>query len=423
MLGAGYLTLRPVPATAAGGPCGPAATTLTAVAARTASAIRAVALAYVVIQVIIWHAFYAADPWRLAGPALAAASMGTVLAALRWHRAGSRLVIADSAVQVILALGLTWCLPPAMHGDSSSWLYVALASQVPVPAWFAPTRISAPLVIVTAAAYWAGAARGPAASSPAASAAMLAGLYLIAWWGLRMMSRRAITADASLARADAEAREQFVALSRSTERREHERLLHDTVLNTLTALARHSGGATDVVLARCRHDVALMESMLGEASDLHDPARQGDGGLSACLDAVASELRACGLIVYLSHERDLPDGGDPLPPIPARVAVAMARAVREALTNVAAHAGTGQAWVRVSLIGHPPGTVQVTVRDAGTGFDPASVDPDRLGLRRSIVERAADWGGRAAISSAPGEGTVISLYWPASAPDEAAAPW
>ena len=166
-----------------------------------------------------------------------------------------------------------------------------------------------------------------------------------------------------------------------------------------------------------------MESMLGEASDLHDPAGQGDGGLSGCLDAVVSEWRARGLTVYLSQERELPGGGDQLPPIPATVAVAMARAVREALTNVATHAGTGQAWVRVSLIGHPPGTVQVTVRDAGAGFDPAGVDPDRLGLRRSILERAADWGGRAAISSAPGEGTVISLYWPASGPDEVAAPW
>ncbi|HEU5418827.1 MAG TPA: hypothetical protein VFV41_14150 [Streptosporangiaceae bacterium] len=69
MLAAGYLTLRPVPATSASGPAGPAATTLTAVAARTASAIRCVALSYIVVQAIIWHSFYAADPRRLAGPA------------------------------------------------------------------------------------------------------------------------------------------------------------------------------------------------------------------------------------------------------------------------------------------------------------------------------------------------------------------
>jgi signal transduction histidine kinase len=57
----------------------------------------------------------------------------------------------------------------------------------------------------------------------------------------------------------------------------------------------------------------------------------------------------------------------------------------------------------------------VTVRDAGTGFDPARLDPARLGVRRSIAERLADWGGRASIWSAPGDGTVVCVCWPASA--------
>jgi signal transduction histidine kinase len=423
MLAAGYLTLRPVPATCASGPAGPAATTLTAVAARTASAISCVALAYIAVQVIIWHSFYAAEPRRLAGPALAAAGIGMALTGLRWPRAGWRLAVADSAVLVTLALGLTWCLPPQMHGDSASWLYVALASQVPVTAWFAPTAVSAPLLLATGGAYWAGAARLPAASSPAASAAMLAGLYLLAWWGLRMMSRRAISADAGLARADSAARAQFIALSRSTERREHERLLHDTVLNTLTALARQEGGGTDLVLARCRHDVALMEAMLGDAADLDDLARPGDAGLLAGLTAVAAEMRARGLTVHLDGGAARPENGDPLPLLPGTVAVAMARAVREALANVAGHAGTGEAWVRVSLVGHRPGTLQVTIRDEGAGFDPASVSPDRLGLRRSVLERAADWGGRASVSSAPGAGTIISLYWPAAPAGETGPQW
>jgi hypothetical protein len=58
----------------------------------------------------------------------------------------------------------------------------------------------------------------------------------------------------------------------------------------------------------------------------------------------------------------------------------------------------------------------VTVRDAGAGFDPARVDPARLGLRSSITERIADWGGLASIQSAPGQGTVVSLCWPGPAP-------
>ena len=106
--------------------------------------------------------------------------------------------------------------------------------------------------------------------------------------------------------------------------------------------------------------------------------------------------------------------------MPVPVAVAMAHAVREALANVASHAGTAEAWVEVSLAapggqGGESDGVCVTVRDTGLGFDPASVDPARLGLRRSIIERVADWGGQASIQSRPGQGTVVSLRWPATA--------
>jgi hypothetical protein len=107
--------------------------------------------------------------------------------------------------------------------------------------------------------------------------------------------------------------------------------------------------------------------------------------------------------------------------VPAQVAWAITHAAGEALANVAAHAGTGEAWVAVDLTAleaagrAQPGRLQVSVRDNGAGFDPARIDPARLGLRRSIVERAADWGAQASVRSAPGEGTVVSLCWTAPA--------
>jgi signal transduction histidine kinase len=103
-----------------------------------------------------------------------------------------------------------------------------------------------------------------------------------------------------------------------------------------------------------------------------------------------------------------------VPDVPAPVVAAIANALREALSNVAAHAGTGEAWVEVSL--QAPGRLQVTVRDLGAGFDPADIDRTRLGLRRSIAERMADCGGQASIWSAPGQGTVASLSWPGPDP-------
>jgi signal transduction histidine kinase len=430
------------------------------VAARTAGVIRCIALGYIVVQVAIWHSFFTAVPWRLAGPAAAAVCCAAVIAYLWRRRPGWRMACADTGVQVVLALAAGPCVPPAMRGDTSNWLYIAMASQLLVPAWFAPTGVLAPLALASGMAYWAGAVMvpaGPVENSPAASGVMLLAVAAVAWAGLRLIYRRAAAADIALARADRDSRAQYVALSRSTERREHERLLHDTVLNTLTALARPGGDSAQAV-ARCRTDVALMEYMLGEACDLDGaPARGPYGGLLVGIEAVTSEMRARGLTVHLDITSRIPaahpdviglahavqpdvasrapalagsaaQGGDPLaadqvPAVPVPVAAAMVHAVREALANVARHAGTGEAWVAVWLDAPPAdepvtgqrGGAEVIVRDEGAGFDPGLVEPGRLGLRRSIIERVADWGGQASVTSAPGEGTVVSLRWTWSA--------
>jgi signal transduction histidine kinase len=445
-----YLAPRPAAGAAPGmaGLAGPAGTvpagaamaTLMAVAARTAWTIRAIALGYIVVQVLIWHSFFAARPERLAGPAVAVLAAAAVVARLRWSRPGWRLAALDTAVVAALALGAWWCVPPMMQGDTSSWLYIAVVSQLVVPAWFAPAAVFVPLTLVSAAAFWAGTVRAapvlPGAASPAAAAANVLATAVVARCALWLLSRRARAADTALARADAESRAEFVALSQTTERREHERLLHDTVLNTLTALGRApavrpsgllaAGAPEPAVLdpvaaaARCQHDVALIEHALGVAGDESPPS-----GLLAAIAAVAAEMRSRGLTVHAGAS----PADAPIPEVPGAVSTALAYAVREALANVAAHAGTAEAWVEVGPVAGPaagPAGVQVAVRDHGTGFDIAAVDPARLGLRRSIVERVADWGGQAAVRSAPGVGTVVILRWlppaPASGPAAASGP-
>jgi signal transduction histidine kinase len=379
-----------------------------------------------------------------------------------WRRSapGWRLATLDTLVVAALALGAWWCVPPAMQGDTSSWLYIAVVSQMIVPAWFAPTAVLIPLAALSAGAFWAGAARAaPAhlgASSPAAGAANVLATAAAAWCALALLRRRARAADTALAQADAQSRAEYVELTLSTERREHERLLHDTVLNTLTALGRGSGGlgggglAADldqVAAARCQHDVTLIEHALGVAGDAAGPA---GGDLLIAVQAVAAEMRARGLIVHVRGADDASPGpaspgpASPGPAVPGPssvagpavlagpglrvpdpVATALAFAVREALAHVARHAGTAEAWMAVSPVleagsGRPG--VEVTVRDRGAGFDPAQVDPTRLGLRRSILERVSDWGGQATIQSAPGAGTVVTVTWRASADPALAGP-
>jgi signal transduction histidine kinase len=57
-----------------------------------------------------------------------------------------------------------------------------------------------------------------------------------------------------------------------------------------------------------------------------------------------------------------------------------------------------------------PADISVFVRDRGVGFDLASVPDDRLGIRRSIIERMERHGGSAVVRSEPGTGTQVELH-------------
>lgn len=104
--------------------------------------------------------------------------------------------------------------------------------------------------------------------------------------------------------------------------------------------------------------------------------------------------------------------------IPAAQAEALYSAAVQAMMNSVQHAGGSDVrrWLKVS--GVHGGAVEIEVGDAGGGFDPDQVPAERLGLRRSIVERTANAGGEAALRTAIGRGTVIVLSWPVfTAPD------
>jgi signal transduction histidine kinase len=411
-------------------------TTLRSMVACLALMIRCAGAMYIVVQVVIWHSFYSAGSWRLAAPAVAVAWALAVAAFLRKRWPSPALACADSAVYVALALAAQACVPPAVRDDTVSWLVIAMSGQLMVSGWCAPGVLSLPLALMAPLSFWAGAARQPVtdARTLAGATMLLIVVGLVHAYGRRQLYGRAVMADAALSEADQAAGEQYAILSRGIERREHERLLHDTVLNTLTALARAGSGDAVAVLNRCRQDVALIEGALGEPDDLAAGARRPPGDLPAEMRAVIADMRARGLTIH----GELDDGGGHA--IPERVIAAISNAAREALSNVAAHAGTGEAWVRVSLTAPAPGAapapapgaapapapapvagvpcLRVIVRDEGAGFDPARVDRARLGLRRSIAERAADCGGQASVWSRPGRGTVVCLAWPASQPPD-----
>ena len=142
----------------------------------------------------------------------------------------------------------------------------------------------------------------------AASVALLFVVVVVHWCGRQMLYRRASQADSALAAADQDARDQFVILSRTVERREHDRLLHDTVLNTLTAVAR--SGPAGGIISRCGQDLARLERALSEPADPAGAFSRPVSGLVADLHAVAGEMRARGLTVQVQPE---PGAGGPEP--------------------------------------------------------------------------------------------------------------
>ncbi|MCU1407305.1 MAG: ATP-binding protein, partial [Glaciihabitans sp.] len=85
-------------------------------------------------------------------------------------------------------------------------------------------------------------------------------------------------------------------------------------------------------------------------------------------------------------------------------------AVGACLDNVLRHSGVRSAEL---ILGGDSDRVTVMVVDAGTGFDPAAVPADRLGLRISVLHRVETAGGSVKVFSTVGAGTSVIISFPA----------
>ncbi|HEU4703217.1 MAG TPA: ATP-binding protein [Conexibacter sp.] len=182
------------------------------------------------------------------------------------------------------------------------------------------------------------------------------------------------------------------------------RELHDGVAQEVLHLlaqvrrlqAQQPGPETDRLLGAAERALAESRSAI---STLRAPL---DEPLPATLARVGGELgRRFELDVHIEADADVDVEPD--------VRAALARIVGEALANAARH---GRArCATIELQAGPPRRMRV--RDDGCGFDPdpARVPAGAFGLT-SIRERAAAFGGRAQVRSAPGTGTEIEVTLP-----------
>jgi signal transduction histidine kinase len=302
----------------------------------------------------------------------------------------------DVAVVLVLCLAQGNLVPAEVLGASagSGWVDMVAGTGVFIAQFMLRQPLAMAAAIAVAAAHAAG-----AGVREASVVLVLQGLLAAAVMTLlRHGARRADLALSEEASARASARARSAA---RTDELNQQRLLHDTVLATLTMVGTGSITRDSAALPeRAAADLAVIEDLRahpGAARDVaHDPAP-----LDVALRTVVLTRRV-GL-PSLDIEFDVP----PLD-LPHEVVVALSQGVAEALTNVAQHANTRAARVTAKRAG---AGVTVEVCDSGRGFDPSAVPSHRRGLRESVYGRMSAVGGSALAASSPGAGTRVVLRW------------
>lgn len=198
------------------------------------------------------------------------------------------------------------------------------------------------------------------------------------------------------------------------QRRQGARLLHDTVLATLTLLAHSGVGVgTDALRRQAGDDARLLRQLRLSAVPMGSAIGGATGGGAVAeiegeqvlaidpLESVKARFSRLGLAVSWHGAATIRLSG--------RREDAFIGALSECLENVRRHSGVGEAHVTVT---EDATMVRALVTDNGVGFDPSEVESGRLGYEESVVGRLREVGGNARVFSAEGSGTTVVLEVP-----------
>ncbi|MBM7055530.1 hypothetical protein JS521_16995 [Streptomyces sp. RHZ10] len=358
-------------------------------------------------------------PWVALGAAVAAT-------ALIWFMAARHRRLVSWAVGLdVLLIG---CLLPfgayawggAHTQESIAWVMLLGGSASAMAAVAFGARLLAVTVVLLVVTHLAGYLLVDAdASVTGAHLNALVFSAVVSWVLTWYLCRQGEQVDSANRRALAAEAQR----ARFAERVAHHNALHDTVLATLTAIARGGVDAnTSMMRERCAREAAYLRRLVEQADD-----REQASEVRAALEESVRAAEALGLRVTARYHEP--------PAVPGEIALAMARAATEALNNVRCHAGTGHAFVTAA---GDSGRLIVTVVDRGRGFAVGAAGPERagvpagaeasagaarppgparpgaggIGLDRSVHARMRGVGGRAFVDSAPGEGVRVELRWP-----------
>ncbi len=167
--------------------------------------------------------------------------------------------------------------------------------------------------------------------------------------------------------------------------------LHDSVLQTLALIQKQAHDPRTVIKLARGQERDLRNWLYGDRSE-------DESSLAAAFTTAGAEVEdSFGVPVEVVTVGDAPIDD---------IGRALLNAAREAAVNAAKHSGADKIDIFFEAMDDG---IEVFVRDRGAGFDLDQIPEDRLGVRRSIIDRMERHGGSARIRSAPGEGTEVKL--------------
>lgn len=316
-----------------------------------------------------------------------------------------------SGVAIILVVGLVDAPPTPAASMAVILLGAAALPALALVLATSPARIA---LLAVGAVATVGAIVVVELSTPAQ--ALRDGGTVLVGWGLATLVTVWINAGvpqvakriASIGRAHRAERQ---ASELEAQRRQSARLLHDTVLATLTLLAHSGVGVKPEALRQQAADDArlLRQLRLGTAPQPAEPTETGsvptvgpdETVLGTTLESVKQRFGRMGLEVSWHGT------GQVL--LPSHALDAFLLALAECLENVRRHSGVTQAHVTIT---DDATMVRALVTDAGVGFNIEDIDEAKLGFAESVVGRLREVGGNARLFSAPGSGTTVALEVP-----------
>ncbi|WP_119155395.1 PAS domain-containing sensor histidine kinase [Caldimonas tepidiphila] len=206
---------------------------------------------------------------------------------------------------------------------------------------------------------------------------------------------------------------------REAERKRIAREIHDELGSLLVALKmdvnwleRRVDPARPELTAKCQRMGALVDAAVDNVgriiTDLR-PSILDHQGLWAALEWQAQEWQRSAEELRVDFKMFIEAGVEPPG---GGLSIAVFRIFQEILSNVARHARARHLWIRIDVDAPPNPTLYLHVRDDGVGTSAGALHaPTSYGVL-GMRERAAHFGGRLGIDSAPGRGTQVRLVMP-----------